>query len=452
MKNTLLLLLIIGIGFCTKASGQPLDSLITLTRDAIHHNSGLQAAQALVRQADAGIKEAEARRLPQLSADVAATRGDNPVYVFGSLLTQHRFTAANFNVDELNNPSSLTNVKSSLSLGMPLFTGFQISRGIKSYRLMKEQALSGEDESRQEVRLQTSLFYLRILYDNSVLEVLNRHQLSINQELMEASKLKERGVVLGSDFYAAQAISGMFNSWKIQLESDRAANHNQLSIAVGRKLPLPTETLFGPDYSLPPEDQLVAEALKNQPKLRRLQANSQMAVLTQKNEKQTFLPQVQAFASVETNTKNFDSNPSNHSYGVAAHIPFGDVSILQRSKRAAAGVEAARLSEEAAKEQIEMEVRGIYVTLRGLYQNLPQMKETVSQTGRSLELFRPLYKTGRQSILDVLRAEEAAARAEAAYLEAMLQFHSNFLRLMAAAGQLDESSLSLVASSLGEKP
>src|SRR5664279_1312887 len=106
-------------------------------------NSGMKAAQAQVRQAEAGQREAQAMRLPMLSARSQFTRGDNPVYVFGSLMEQGRFGPQNFAIDALNHPGELSNIQSGLDLGVPLFTGYELASAAQLSGLAESQAKNG---------------------------------------------------------------------------------------------------------------------------------------------------------------------------------------------------------------------------------------------------------------------------------------------------------------------
>jgi hypothetical protein len=42
--------------------------------------------------------------MPHLSLSETGTRGDDPVYVFGSKLRQQRFTTVDFTLNKLNSP------------------------------------------------------------------------------------------------------------------------------------------------------------------------------------------------------------------------------------------------------------------------------------------------------------------------------------------------------------
>ena len=50
------------------------------------------------------VRAARSFLMPHLSFSETATRGDDPVYVFGSKLRQQRFTQADFTLNKLNSP------------------------------------------------------------------------------------------------------------------------------------------------------------------------------------------------------------------------------------------------------------------------------------------------------------------------------------------------------------
>ncbi len=58
---------------------------------------------------------------PQLDFIQAWSKSNNPVYVFGTLLNQRSFTEADFAVDSLNNPDSISDNSSRFQLGWLLF-------------------------------------------------------------------------------------------------------------------------------------------------------------------------------------------------------------------------------------------------------------------------------------------------------------------------------------------
>jgi len=71
-------------------------TLAEAVRMALEKNPTVQAADAYARSVHEGIGEAKAARLPRVDFSEGFTRGNNPVYVFGGLLTQRQFTAGDF--------------------------------------------------------------------------------------------------------------------------------------------------------------------------------------------------------------------------------------------------------------------------------------------------------------------------------------------------------------------
>ena len=94
--------------------GQPL-SLAEAVDHALHRNPSLRQAQAGVDLAGARLAEAKLSRLPLVQARETWTHGDNPVYVFASLLEQGRFGPENFDPGFLNDPDALTNWRTELN-------------------------------------------------------------------------------------------------------------------------------------------------------------------------------------------------------------------------------------------------------------------------------------------------------------------------------------------------
>ena len=78
---------------------------------ALKNNPTVQAAAAYTEAVEQGIAVARARRFPRLDFSEGFRRGNNPVYVFGSLLTQRQFTAANFALGYLHTPPPLDNFR-----------------------------------------------------------------------------------------------------------------------------------------------------------------------------------------------------------------------------------------------------------------------------------------------------------------------------------------------------
>jgi outer membrane protein TolC len=130
---------------CVSASaqqgGQP--SSLTLQQAvniALQKNPLRKAAIADTKVASAGVRAARSFLMPHLSFSETATRGDDPVYVFGSKLRQERFTTADFALNRLNSPLPFGNFATRFAGRWNLFDSLASWHGINQAKQMNEAA------------------------------------------------------------------------------------------------------------------------------------------------------------------------------------------------------------------------------------------------------------------------------------------------------------------------
>ena len=405
----------------------------------LQRNPGVAGAKYRVQEADATLRETQMKRLPSLTINSAFTRGDNPVYVFGSLLEQRSFTQANFALDSLNSPALLSNFKNSFELGIPLFTGFELQSYERLGRLGRAVAASGQELAVQNTRYAVVESFLQVLLRQELSQALFERIEASGSEIENARKLKDKGLVLGSDYYAALAILGGLRAWRTQVESGLESSRSSLATLMGvapQSLAV-KGVLQHKDYPLEPEAEFVASALRQRPELRQSSLREDMASVQRRQEGLSLLPKVEAFGAMETDTRDFNGNPWNKVFGVRASLPLGDPAYPARRSRAQASFDANRAETQRVQEGVRIEVAQAYQGYKGAREGLPIAKDTVDKASQSLELFRPLYREGRQSIMEVLRAEEGMAKAQSAYLDNLYRLHAGRARLLLAAGDLD---------------
>src|SRR5215470_5353227 len=113
---------------------------------ALHSNPLVAAADAGEKEAEARIHQAHSGYLPRLQFSESLQRGNNPVFVFSSLLTQHQFSQGNLALGPLNRPDALSNYQSRLTIEQVLFDRKQTSRGVEAARFTRQ--IAGQDMRR----------------------------------------------------------------------------------------------------------------------------------------------------------------------------------------------------------------------------------------------------------------------------------------------------------------
>lgn len=410
---------------------------------ALGRSPHVQGAGLRVEEAESALREVRMKRLPSLTANSAFTRGNQPVYVFGTLMTQESFTQANFDIYSLNHPSLASNFRNSFDVGVPLFTGFELQSHERLGKLGREAAASGQKMATQNTRYAVVESFLQILLQKEQAKALAERIASSEQEAESARRLKERGLVLGSDYYAALATLAGLKMWQTRVNAGLEAAKARLATLLGvSSQALEVQgALSDKGSALAGEAELAERALQGRPELRMSEAKQDMASVLRRQAGLSLSPKVEAFASLETDTKDFDRNPWNRIFGVRASIPFGDPGYLPRRSKAQAALEASRAELQGMKENVGIEVLGLYQAYKGAQDSLPLSKDMLEKARQSLELFRPLYREGRQSIMEVLRAEDGLAKAQAAYLETLFQVQAGRARLLLASGSLDDQAV-----------
>src|ERR1035437_5426419 len=106
--------LLFCVGALAAAAQEPL-TLRQAINQALGHNPEAEIARAGNQDAKAAAALARTALLPHLGFTEDISRGDDPVYVFGSKLKQHQFTQADFDVNALNRPKPIGNFSTRFS-------------------------------------------------------------------------------------------------------------------------------------------------------------------------------------------------------------------------------------------------------------------------------------------------------------------------------------------------
>ena len=114
-------LLIATMGLATSAGAQTPLTLTEAIARARAHNPDAGSTAAAEREAEERIKQSRAGYLPRVDVAESWQRGNQPVFVFSSLLSQRQFTAADFALEALNHPDAVDNFRSTVMVEQSLF-------------------------------------------------------------------------------------------------------------------------------------------------------------------------------------------------------------------------------------------------------------------------------------------------------------------------------------------
>ena len=140
LYRSLGLFLLFSMGRLAAGAQEPL----TL-RQAINQALGQSPEAAMARadnqEAKSAATMARTQLLPQLNFTEDISRGDDPVYAFGTRLRQRQFTQADFALNALNFPQPIGNFSTRFSGSWMAFDSFKTQKEIHRADLFKAERL-----------------------------------------------------------------------------------------------------------------------------------------------------------------------------------------------------------------------------------------------------------------------------------------------------------------------
>jgi outer membrane protein len=413
---------------------------------ALEKNPEHKAALADTRAALADVKEARSFLLPHVTFSETATRGNDPVYVFGSKLRQQRFTTADFALNVLNTPTPLGNFATRLGGTWNLFDSFGSWRAINRAERVKDAVGHQMERTDQEIIFRVVDSYYGVLLAKKQLEVAEQ-SMKTAQAILDRSKDRfESGVVVESDLLSVRVRLATRKQELIHAQNNLALARAQLSTS----LRISTENDFDPAEALA-ESNLPATTLEEaekkavelRPDLKRIRSQEAAQQQSVSVAKSSFGPRVNAFAGWEADNPTFVAGGGGNNWLAGIEVQF-DL-FEGGAKRARLSHERAMQEKVAAVKEIatdatRLEVRRAYYSLDSARQQVEVARATIAESQESLRINQNRYDSGLSTITDLLAAEEAARRSQTEYWEAVYRYHTGYANLELASGTLNPQS------------
>lgn len=415
-------------------------------RIALEKNPARKAALADTKAASAEVREAKSFLWPRIGFAETATRGNDPIFVFGSKLQQQRFTNADFALNVLNTPTPYSNFSSRFGGTWNLFDSFASWHGLTRAERMKEAAAEQLDRTDQEIVFRVVDSYYQVLLAKKQLEV-SEQAMKTAQAILEQSKNRfESGVVVQSDYLSAQVRMASRKQELIEAQNALAMARAQLSVALG----ISTGGEFDPadalqERGLPPVSLEDAEktAVEMRPDLKRVRAEEMAQQQNVAIAKSSFGPRVSGFANWTADNPNFVTGGGGNNWLAGVEIQMdlfqGGAKRAQLSHERAVQEKVAA-AKEMATDAVRLEVRRAYYELDAAWQQLDVAHTSISDSQESLRINQNRYESGLSTITDLLGSEEAARRTQTDYWEAVYRYYRSYANLELARGDLNAQS------------
>lgn len=415
---------------------------------ALEKNPLRKAAQADTKAASAGVQEAQSFLMPHVNFSELATRGDDPVYIFGSKLRQQRFTADNFAppLNKLNDPLPYGNFSTRFGGTWNLFDSFASWHGINRAKEMNVAATHQMERTDQEILFRVVQSYYGVLLAAKQLEVGEQAEKTA-QSIMDRSQVRfDAGLVVESDLLSAKVRLASREQELIRARNNAELARAQLNVAMGVPIEAQYELsdpLAERNLKAVPLAETEQKALTTRPDLKRIEAQQSAQELSVAIAKSSFGPRLNAFAGWELDNPTFLAGGGGNNWlgGIELQIDL----FQGEAKRAALSRERANAEKIAALKQaagdaVRLEVRQAYYDQDASRQQVEVARTAIAQAQESLRINQDRYDGGLLTITDLLGAEEAARRSQADYWQAVYQYHISYANLELASGTLNLQS------------
>jgi outer membrane protein len=439
------ILIILVLASLPGEAQDPALALRDAVRLALGQNKSIEASGAMNRAAEMRISEARSGLLPKVNYSESWTRSDNPVFVFGSLLTQGQFGAENFQIGSLNHPYFLNNFQSQITADQVLYGAGATRHAVRSAELTKD--IASEDGRRTQMEVIAGV--IRAYYDSLLsadqLNATSQAMRSAEADLERAQSIRSAGMSTDVDVLSIRVHLAGVREQQIRREADVDVARASLNDAIG----LPLDTLHALTTPLvpldPPSESLQDQennAIAQRPEARQAKLATSLAETQAASAHSNLLPQVNLHAAFEADRQRFVTQGGDNwlvSIGLRWNLfnGFSDKARIEESKFALqrSSAEAAR-----ANSAIRLQVHRAYADLHAATQRIEVAKASVTEAEESLRITQNRYEAGISNVTDLLRTETTVLEARTRHSAAIRDQRIAAAMLQLAAGTLTPDS------------
>lgn len=404
--------------FSVAAHGQESLTLHEAIQMALKQSPDVEAAQADVEDAKAGLAIAKTQYLPQINFAEDMSRGNDPVYVFGTRLRQRQFTQADFALDALNRPDAIGNFATRVSGNWVLFDSWRTQKAVQGADLMKKSTDSSAAAVDQKIVFDVVQAYQAVLYAERQVEIA-QHELETAEALLSSvDDHVKAGLAVESDRMSAQVNTAERKQALIAAQGDLEEGWAQLRVAMGtpdlKTAELrPIEQREFPKSAL---EQEIQAAMAHRQDLAAIEDAQSAQAAMESAARLSFAPRVTTYGNWEDDRQSPGGNGGNNwvagvQIGVDV-LPFGKRAQLGKEKAAKARIDAQL---NGYQQRIRLQVSRAHIQRQTAALSLETARSAVDQAAESLRILKNRYNAGLATMTDLLRAEDAEREAQTNY-------------------------------------
>jgi outer membrane protein len=414
-----------------------LEQAIARAADA---NPDARIAASVEQEAVHRVTQARSGYLPRADVAEAWQRGNQPVFVFGSLLAQRRFTAADFALEALNRPDAVDNFRAAIGLEQTLFDGGATGARVRAARAGVDLAASGRTRVAHALAVSTTEAYGQVLLADAAVRTARTAVDAADADLERTRHRRDAGLVTEADVLAIEVHRARVEEALITATAATRVARAQLNRVMGAPLDdvftLSTIPPAGPGAAATDLAALEAEAVARRPEVADAGLRTGLAEAELSVTRAAYLPQVVAQAGWETNGSRWGTRAGSWIVGTGVRLNlFRGLADRARLAEATEAVYRQGLEREQAETAVRLEVRTAAARLEAAHARQALAGRVVAQAQESQRIMRDRYEQGLVDVTALLRAAESVMQAEEQQVRARVDVLVGTASLDRAAGR-----------------
>ena len=432
-------LLVAALFVAPPACAQSPLSLSQAIARAKARNPDAGSAAAAEREAAERVTQARGGYFPKVDVAESWQRGNNPVFVFSSLLAQRQFTAADYGpIDALNRPAATDNFRAAFSVEQPLFDR-TISANVRAASIARDMAATGRQLVDDELTSAVTDAFGRVLIAAATVRSAAAMVETARADRELAGNRRDAGRVTDADVLQLDVYLASTLEQQVQAASDERIARARLNQLMGE----PLDTMFSLDLTAPAialditnSAGLEEEALKNRPEVALAWQQEQLAAATVDAAKAAFLPQVVAQGGWELNGSAWNSRASSWVAGAVVRINLFH-GFADKARLAEAREQATRRALEKGKAETiaRLDVQIAIARLEAARASEAVGRAAADQARESRRIIRDRYESGLTDAAMLLRSADAVQQADALQIAARVSVLTATATLQRAIGK-----------------
>ena len=397
-------------------------TLDELKSQVLQNNRSLQVNESEFRKKRAQYRQTNAAFLPQLNVSHNFYRTNNPVQAFGTLLNQGAFTEQDFQIDNLNNPSAITNFTTALSIKQPVVNVDKwVQRSALSAQRQAQELQNTFEKKALLVEVEKLYMQLQLAYKG--VEVLEQTREIALQNYEDIQNFYDEGLLVMPDVLNAEVRLN-------EVENEYISASNQLKTLSDYLLFLmdkDANAIIKPESKL----ELNVVGLKDQNQLETredllavdLQTEAQQKMHTAS--KLSFLPTLNAFGNVQWfSDEVFTTDTRNFFVGASLNWSiFEGGKKIAKLQEDAARLDEAQLEASMYASQSSLELEKAKRQVQEAEQKLNRNRLSLEQAEKAYNIRKDRFEEGLERTTDLLQAEQQQSAMRLAYNQSIFEFN-----------------------------